>query len=135
MDHLRTFGPDALILSCSLAARLPTAHAAITMCRGAGVPVVAGGRGFGPGGRYARVLNADAWAPTATRLAKELALRGAPSRRQAGPRPLRHLEDQEYTLLTRDRTRLVTEVFGGLRAAYPPMASYTPPNSGTPRRT
>ncbi|MFH0249573.1 B12-binding domain-containing protein, partial [Streptomyces chitinivorans] len=62
VSHLHSTGPDAVALSCSLPVRLPVAHAAVTACRAAGVPVLAGGAGFGPDGRYARLLGADAWA-------------------------------------------------------------------------
>ncbi|WP_244945522.1 cobalamin B12-binding domain-containing protein [Couchioplanes caeruleus] len=56
VTHLHQTGPDAVALSCSIATRLPRAHAAITACRSAGVPVIAGGRGFGPDGRWAQRL-------------------------------------------------------------------------------
>ncbi|WP_344520122.1 cobalamin B12-binding domain-containing protein, partial [Paractinoplanes durhamensis] len=53
VTHLHQTGPDAVALSCMIPTRLPRAHAAITACRSAAVPVIAGGLGFGPGGRYA----------------------------------------------------------------------------------
>ena len=65
VTHLHQTGPDAVALSCMLPTRLPRAHVAITACRSTGIPVIAGGRGFGPGGRYAEKLGADAWAATA----------------------------------------------------------------------
>ncbi|MEU4746239.1 cobalamin-dependent protein, partial [Actinosynnema sp. NPDC023658] len=65
ITHLHSTDPDAVALSGSLATRLPTAHATITACQSAGVPVVAGGAAFGPDGRYARLLGADVWAPDA----------------------------------------------------------------------
>ncbi|MDI5982847.1 cobalamin B12-binding domain-containing protein, partial [Amycolatopsis magusensis] len=42
ITHLHRTGPDAVALSGSLAPRLPTAHATITACQAAGVPVIAG---------------------------------------------------------------------------------------------
>ncbi|MEV6350362.1 cobalamin-dependent protein [Actinoplanes sp. NPDC051851] len=75
ITHLHQTGPDAVALSCMIPTRLPRAHAAITACRAAGVPVIAGGRGFGPGSRWAAKLGADAWASTGeeavTRLAND----------------------------------------------------------------
>ena len=53
--------PEALVLSCTLAAALPGARASIRAAHAAGVPVLAGGRGFGADGRRARALGADAW--------------------------------------------------------------------------
>ncbi|MBH0246509.1 cobalamin-dependent protein, partial [Streptomyces cavourensis] len=60
VTHLHNTGADAVALSSSLATRLPTAHSAITACQAVGVPVLAGGAAFGPDGRYARLLGADA---------------------------------------------------------------------------
>ncbi|MYU62939.1 cobalamin B12-binding domain-containing protein, partial [Streptomyces sp. SID69] len=60
--HLHLTNPDAVLLSGSIPTHLPAAHAAITACRAIGVPVMAGGRAFGPGGRWARRLGADRWA-------------------------------------------------------------------------
>ncbi|MYV71239.1 hypothetical protein GT043_35995, partial [Streptomyces sp. SID2131] len=61
--HLHQSNPDAVLLSGSIPTHLPTAHAAITACQAVGVPVLTGGRAFGPDGRYARTLRADRWAP------------------------------------------------------------------------
>ena len=52
-------GPDVLALSCTLARNLPLAHRQIEACRSAGVPVIAGGPGFGPAGTWAYALGAD----------------------------------------------------------------------------
>ncbi|MEV5710360.1 cobalamin-dependent protein, partial [Actinoallomurus sp. NPDC052274] len=72
IDHLHRTGPDALALSSSIPTRLPTAHATITASQAAGVPVMAGGAAFGPDGRYADRLGADAWAPDARTAAARL---------------------------------------------------------------
>ena len=55
--------PDLVGLSCSLPVALKGAARSIRACRQAGVPVLAGGTGFGPAGRYAPRLGASAWAP------------------------------------------------------------------------
>ncbi|GHG28138.1 B12-binding domain-containing protein [Streptomyces filamentosus] len=123
--HLHQTGTDVVALSSSLPVRLPTAHAAVTAVQAIGLPVLVGGAAFGPDGRYARLLGADGWAPDARAAARLLAV-GPPR-----PRPARlpvdppHLADQEYTLVTRARTRLVLQTLQGLEDAVPAMASYT----------
>lgn len=73
ITHLHHHGADAVALSSSLPTRLPTAHAAITACQAIGIPVLTGGAAFGPDGRYARLLGANAWAPDARAAARQLA--------------------------------------------------------------
>lgn len=53
--------PEALVLSCAVATRLPGARDCIRAAHGAGIPVVAGGRGFGSDAGRATALGADAW--------------------------------------------------------------------------
>ncbi|MEU3409110.1 cobalamin-dependent protein [Streptomyces sp. NPDC006670] len=125
--HLHRTGPDAVALSASLATRLPAAHATITACQAVGIPVIVGGAAFGPGGRYARLLGADCWAPDARAAADELACAPLP-RVRPGHQPiddLPHLKDQEYTLVARSRPRLVGSVFRRLADSYPAMRVYT----------
>ncbi|WP_145502204.1 B12-binding domain-containing protein [Streptomyces sp. CFMR 7] len=130
VTHLHNTGADAVALSSSLATRLPTAHSAITACQAVGVPVLAGGAAFGPDGRYARLLGADAWAPDARAAARRLA-DGIPSPDLAAGRPesegLAHLTDQEYTLVVRARARLVRVVLAQLERDFPAMADYSAP--------
>ncbi|MCE0766895.1 cobalamin-dependent protein [Pseudonocardia kujensis] len=127
VEHLHRTAPEAVALSGSLATRLPTAHATITACRATGVPVIAGGAAFGPDGRFARLLGAEAWAPDA---------RAAADRLAAGPLPrpenstqavddLPHLADQEYTMVTRTAPQLVKAMYTGLERRLPVMARYT----------
>ncbi|WP_079191674.1 cobalamin B12-binding domain-containing protein [Streptomyces sp. CB00455] len=125
--HLHRTGPDAVALSSSIATRLPTAHATITACQAAGTPVLVGGAAFGPDGRYARLLGADAWAADARSAADHLALGPLPHP-HAAHQPiddLPHLADQEYTLVARTRPRLVRTVFAGLQDAHPAMRDYS----------
>ncbi|WP_433544157.1 cobalamin B12-binding domain-containing protein (plasmid) [Streptomyces sp. CA-294286] len=124
--HLHTTHAEAVALSGSIATRLPTAHAAITACQAIGVPVLVGGAAFGPGGRYATLLGADAWAPDA-RTAADLLARGPlprpnPDHQQLDDLP--HLADQEYTLVTRNSDALVRAVFTALHDAFPAVRSY-----------
>ncbi|MCP2349102.1 cobalamin B12-binding domain-containing protein [Nonomuraea roseoviolacea] len=126
--HLHRAGPDVVALSSSIATRLPAAHAAITACQATGTPVLAGGAAFGPDGRYARLLGADAWSPDARSAADGLDAglppRPAPGRQAVDDLP--HLDDQEYTLVARSARQLVRQVMDGLRERVPAMASYSP---------
>lgn len=128
ITYLHQHGPDVVALSCSIPTRLPTAHAAITACQATGLAVLAGGAAFGPDGRYARLLHADAWAPDA-RAAAELLSAGLPRAGQsAAHQPvddLPHLADQEYTFVCGSAPRLVEATVRGLQQRFPAMASYS----------
>ena len=129
ISHLHTTGPDAVALSCSLATRLPTAHATITACQAAGIPVLVGGAAFGADGRYARLLGADAWAPDAESAVARLAEQPVvtPAYPELGDpfTTLPHLVDQEYTLLSRNRRQLVEQAMTGLQERLPAMSAYS----------
>ncbi|GGQ63849.1 cobalamin B12-binding domain-containing protein [Couchioplanes azureus] len=122
VTHLHQTGPDAVALSCMIATRLPRAHAAITACRSAGVPVIAGGRGFGPDGRWAQRLGADAWAAGAPEAVTRLARNWPPV--VGDPYETAFLGDEEYTYVVRRRGDLVRTALDRLAATYPPMAAY-----------
>ncbi|MFT7841631.1 cobalamin-dependent protein [Saccharothrix sp. BKS2] len=127
ITHLHRTGPDAAALSGSLATRLPVAHATITACQAAGVPVLVGGSAFGPDGRYARLLGADLWAPDARTAADHLAAGPLPLPRN-GHQPiddLPHLGDQEYTMVSRTSRLLVKALYTGLEDLLPVMRDYT----------
>lgn len=129
ITHLHRTGPDAVALSSMIATRLPVAHATISACQAAGVPVIVGGAAFGPQGGYAELLGADAWAPDARSAADRLAGSPLPAPKRPHAQPvddLPHLSDQEYTLVTRSAPRLVAAVMQGLEARVPAMADYTP---------
>lgn len=125
--HLHRTAPDAVALSSSLPTRLPTAHATITACQAAGVPVIVGGAAFGPDGRYARLLGAQAWAPDARAAADRLA--EAPLPRPVGAHQpiddLPHLADQEYSMVARWTTSLVAAVYAGLTERLPAMRDHS----------
>jgi methanogenic corrinoid protein MtbC1 len=128
ITHLHRTGPDAVALSSMIATRLPVAHATISACQAAGVPVIVGGAAFGPDGRYAELLGADAWAPDARSAADRLAAAPLPPPQRPHAQPfddLPHLSDQEYTLVTRSATRLVGAVMQGLEERVPAMRDYT----------
>ncbi|MDG4828907.1 cobalamin-dependent protein [Solwaraspora sp. WMMD1047] len=73
VSYLHQTGPDAVLLSCLQSSRLVRAARVIESCRLAGVPVIAGGPGFGPAGRWASVVGAAAWGATARDAARLLA--------------------------------------------------------------
>jgi methanogenic corrinoid protein MtbC1 len=122
VTHLHQTGPDAVALSCMLPTRLARAHAAITACRSAGVPVIAGGRGFGPDGRYAQKLGADAWAVGAREAVARLAASWPPA--MADPYDTAFLGDEEYTYVVRQRSELIATALRRLTTAYPAMERY-----------
>ncbi|MFC7530705.1 B12-binding domain-containing protein [Actinoplanes sp. GCM10030250] len=126
ITHLHQTGPDAVALSCMIPTRLPRAHAAITACRAAGVPVIAGGRGFGPDGRYAQRLGADAWAATGEEAVVLLATDWPPPYVPDVPflDADSFLGDEEYTHLVRSRPQLIATAMGRLAAAYPVAHHY-----------
>lgn len=125
--HLHLTNPDAVLLSGSIPTHLPAAHAAITACQAIGVPVLAGGRAFGPDGRYARALGADRWAADARAavavLDEGMARPGASGARQAVD-DLPHLADQEYTMVVQSRPRLVKQTLADLEDRFPAMRAY-----------
>ncbi|MFF3645287.1 B12-binding domain-containing protein [Streptomyces sp. NPDC002564] len=125
--HLHQHVPDAVALSSSIPTNLPVAHAALTACQAIGMPVLVGGAAFGPGGRYAEVLGADAWAADA-RDAAVLLEHGLDRPRvmlHQAVDDLPHLIDQEYSMVARTRGELVKEVLVELERLFPPMARYT----------
>ncbi|MFB4282245.1 B12-binding domain-containing protein [Nonomuraea sp. MTCD27] len=109
--HLHRTAPDVVGLSNSIATRLPAAHAAIIACQAAGTPVLAGGAAFGPDGRYAQLLGADAWAPDA-RTAADLLDGPLPHRPTSGLSAggPAHLAGHEYSQLTARAPDLVRSV-------------------------
>jgi methanogenic corrinoid protein MtbC1 len=125
--HVNHHTPDVVALSCSLPTRLPTAHAAITASKASGAVVLAGGAGFGPDGRYARRLGADAWAPDA-RAAAELLRTDFPASRAASAHPiddLPHLADHEYAMVSRSATQLVKGTVVQLLDRLPGMRTFS----------
>ncbi|MFI5935518.1 cobalamin-dependent protein [Actinoplanes sp. NPDC051494] len=122
VTHLHQTGPDAVALSCMITTRLPRAHAAITACRSVGIPVIAGGRGFGADGRYAHRLGADAWAATAADAVTRLARDWPPP--FSDPGDATFLGDDEYTHVVRHRADLLRTALSRLSGAYPGAAAY-----------
>jgi methanogenic corrinoid protein MtbC1 len=124
--HLQQTDADTVALSCMLATRLPRAHAAILASQANGVPVIAGGPGFGPGGRYARLLGADTWAPRADVAADRLAAPDWPPARVHPVRPA-HQPGEEYLRLVDEQPALLEAVLQGLPHADPAVAAFDEP--------
>lgn len=63
-DFLAIEPPDAVVLSCAMTSHLLGSRAVIVESHSVGVPVLAGGKGFGPDGVWASRVGADAWVPS-----------------------------------------------------------------------
>lgn len=71
-EYLESEEPDALVLSCAMGTHLPGARAIIAASHAAGVPVIAGGKGFGREGQWAAKLGADHWVGSLEEVAETL---------------------------------------------------------------
>ncbi|MCX2967783.1 MULTISPECIES: cobalamin B12-binding domain-containing protein [Streptomyces] len=122
VSYLHQHGPDLVALSCMLPVRLPAAHRTVQAARLTGVPVLAGGAGFGPSGVWARTVGADLYATGAAEAADLLSARWPPP--LSGHPALAHLADDEYTRLARSRGDLLRQLTEGLEARLPAMRHY-----------
>lgn len=123
--HLRSFlverKPDAVGVSASLPLTLPGAARSIAVAREVGVPVLAGGRAFGPGGRWAAAVGAHGWGDSGISAAGQLdelcgdRLPDVPG--CAWP--------EAYRLIEADKSQLVSDAMVRLRQAFPAMSSYS----------
>ncbi|MFH8567180.1 B12-binding domain-containing protein [Streptomyces sp. NPDC017993] len=123
VSELHQTGPDLVALSCTLPMRLPLAHRLIQACRPVGVPVLAGGTGFGPDGIWARTLGADLYAadaPTADELLRRQwppPLAGRPSIDPACA--------EAYAQFVRRRSELLHRVVARLHERHPALRDPT----------
>lgn len=60
-DFLEVETPTSMVLSAAMTTHLLGARSVISAAHQAGVPVVVGGKAFGPEGRWADAVGADAW--------------------------------------------------------------------------
>ncbi|MGC0418557.1 cobalamin B12-binding domain-containing protein [Embleya sp. AB8] len=88
-------GATSVALSCTVSTALPGARAMVEVARRVGVPVLVGGPGFGPDGRWARVVGANGWAADAEQAAGTLTGPDWPAVSTPAPR-LRHLPDAAH---------------------------------------
>ncbi|MDG4766304.1 cobalamin-dependent protein [Solwaraspora sp. WMMD406] len=122
MGYLHRHDASALALACALPMRLPQAHRMIESCRRADVPILVGGRGFGPDGRWARKLGV-VWASDARRAADLLAEGGDAL---SGPGTgTGSLGGEEYVGLISRRAEIIDLGLDDLRRRQPSVADYT----------
>lgn len=113
-EFLAVESPDILVLSCTMSSHLMGAHASIGAARGAGVPVVVGGRAFGSDGTRARALGADAWSATIGEVlehVESLLSTGSTAPPAAEPSPeLEALQADEIEVLADAHRRVMEQV-------------------------
>ncbi|MFD0446044.1 B12-binding domain-containing protein [Streptomyces indonesiensis] len=117
LSDVHQSGPDIVALSCTLTFNLPLAHRQIETCRCAGVPVMAGGRGFGPEGTWAYALGADLYAADARAAAEALLRRWPPV--FCGESSVQADAVEEYAALVRRRPELLAHLAHALRDVFP----------------
>lgn len=71
-EFLEVEPPEALVLSSAMTNHLLGARAAVKESHAVGVPVLAGGRGFGAEGKWAASIGADSWAESGRDVPKVL---------------------------------------------------------------
>lgn len=71
-EYLEIERPAALVLSSAMVQNIFGVRAAIRGSHLLGVPVIVGGAGFGPAGRWARTVGADAWVASPREVAHTL---------------------------------------------------------------
>ncbi|GAA1999076.1 cobalamin B12-binding domain-containing protein [Catenulispora subtropica] len=123
VSYLHQHDSDLMAMSCMLAARLPRAYRAVEACRLVGVPVLAGGSGFGPEGVWARSLGASMYAPTA-RAAADILLRRWPPPLTGHP-TLDHLADGEYAELSGRRGAALDAMVRQVTSRISPLGELT----------
>ncbi|MEU8876135.1 cobalamin B12-binding domain-containing protein [Streptomyces javensis] len=117
LSDVHQTGPDVVALSCTLTFNLPLAHRQIETCRCAGVPVMAGGPGFGPEGVWAYALGADLYAADARAAAGALLHRWPPV--LCGESSVQAGAVEEYAALVRRRPELLAHLAYALRDVFP----------------
>lgn len=111
----------AVGVSCSIPVHLPGARRSIAAAHEVGVPVMAGGAGFGTTPARACAVGADAWATSV-----EQAHRTATSWSGAVPALARPSDDREQLALAADRQVVVEEAMADLAVHFPEMGAYSP---------
>ncbi|MGZ6792652.1 MAG: cobalamin-dependent protein [Mycobacteriales bacterium] len=117
-------GPDFVALSCSVPSTLPGLRDMIEAVRESGTPVLAGGRGTGPQGRWALRLGATAWAPDFASAVVRLRRPDWP--KFVAPVPKLRQPDQESQALLAAVEALAEQAMLRLTRRFPAMESYTP---------
>ena len=126
-EHLRRFlgevGAVGVVVSCSVPIFLSGALRSVQAAQSAQVPVLAGGRAFGPDELRAVRLGADGWASDPAAAARLLGeWRQQPP--AVGTRPV-GMRDAEPLELEAARPELVEAATSQLFLRFPPLAGYT----------
>jgi methanogenic corrinoid protein MtbC1 len=121
VSYLHQQGPDAVAVSCALPTRLIRVRRVVESCQSAGFPVLAGGRGLGPGARWGPCLGADAVADSPSAALRVLA--GWPTPLSARPQPTGGIDD-EHTLVAKKRDELIDCGMTELTGRFPPLGEY-----------
>jgi methanogenic corrinoid protein MtbC1 len=126
-DHLRRLlaevGAVGVVISCSVPIFLGGALRSVQAAQAEGIPVLVGGRAFGPDELRAHRLGADGWAPDAAAAAHLLgAWRRQPP---AVGKWLAGIRDAEPLELEAARPELVEAAMSALFLRFPPLAAYS----------
>ena len=123
-DHLGAYlgrGPVAAVaVSCSVPIHLRGARRSIAAAHQAGVPIMAGGAGFGNTPARALAVGADAWATSVEEAHRVASLWSDSPPSLAGPR-----DDREQLALAADRGVVVDAAMADLAVHFGDMAAYT----------
>ena len=111
----------AVGVSCSVPVHLPGARRSIGAAHEVGIPVMAGGAGFGTTPARALAVGADAWATSI-----EQAHRTASAWSGGAPPLARPTDDREQLALAADRQVVVEEAMADLAVHFPEMGAYSP---------
>jgi methanogenic corrinoid protein MtbC1 len=118
-DYLEVEPPEALIVSCAMSGHLLGARATIRASHSAGIPVIAGGKGFGASGEWAGPVGADTWAADPRQIPDLLDLwQPDPARSEAGARD----PTPELNELIAHRTAVLAAAQGLLDRSLPTAA-------------
>jgi methanogenic corrinoid protein MtbC1 len=115
VSYLHDQGPDAVALSCTITGHLPIAHRTVAAAQRTGTPVLVGGAGFGPDGRWARALGVDGYAATP---AEAVAMLDADRWSDATP-AVGEIGGAEYAGLRHRRAHLIQDVVARLDGLSP----------------
>jgi methanogenic corrinoid protein MtbC1 len=124
VSYLHRHDPRAVALACALPMRLPQAARMIDACRRTDVPIMVGGRGFGPDGRWAAKLGVP-WAADASAAAALLADGRALDAMLTDRPPLEIAGNDEYAGLTAARADLIAACVAHLESVTPEMRTYS----------
>ncbi|GAA2372906.1 cobalamin-binding protein [Catellatospora methionotrophica] len=125
ISYLHRHGPDVVAVSCSVPTRLAAAHRVIEAAQGAGIPVLAGGRGFGPAARWGLRLGADRVAASAGEAVEVLRTWLLPAVGQYDPLRESFVSDDEHVLIAKRNTQLVAAAMDDLAQRFPALAGYS----------